>query len=544
MYKYLKESGMTVKTCARSMSSILFSNSVRDIFASLSWSPHAFSSFRSNSHCNGFNASFASHFSLFCTSEVVGHQDGSSEKGTHLIHRKSEADAIYEIICKSKVSDQNELGRLLKESGIFLSNQLVDEVLRKARFGHCNGLQVLEFFSLAGRRRGFFHSADSYDNMLYILGRMRQFDKLWGLLKEMRRKDCSLITTRTMQVVLARIAKVCSVRTTVESFNRFRKYYPGEFDTDCFNALIRTLCQEKRMDDARNVFHNLKHEFRPNLHTFNILLSGWKTVEEAESFFKEMTQLGCRPDIVSYNCLVDVLCKNKEMEKAYKTLAEMREMEIYPDLLTYTSIVGGLGLVGQPDKACDILKEMQEHGCGPDAAAYNAAIRNFCIARRLGDAYTLLDEMVEKGVSPNATTYNLFFRCFYWSNNLSSAWILYQRMMRTGFLPHIQSCMFLVKMFRRQEKAEMGLTLWNDMIERGFGSCILVSDILFDMLCDLGRLLDLERCFLQMLDMGLKPSNVSFKRMKVLMELANHTEGLRKPTEKMESLGQQAFAQL
>ena len=445
-----------------------------------------------------------------------------------------DVETVYRIISSSNSS--SNLKQSLKSSGVFLSNDLIDKVLKRVRFGHANPLRSLEFYNYAGNRKGFYHSAFSLDTMLYILGRSRMFEKVWDVLIDMRYKDRTLITSRTVMVVLARVAKVCSVRQTVESFKRFKKLVP-EFDTSCFNALLRTLCQEKSMTDARNVYHSLKHSFRPNLQTFNILLSGWKSSEEAEGFFEEMKQLGVKPDIVSYNCLVDVYCKGREIEKAYKVVEKMRNEEIIPDVITYTSIIGGLGLVGQPDKARDVLKEMNEDGCYPDAAAYNAAIRNFCIAKRLGDAYSLMDEMVSKGLSPNPTTYNLFFRVFFWSNDLKSSWNLYGRMMQTGCLPNTQSCMFLIRLFRRQEKVEMAMQLWNDMVEKGFGSYILVSDVLFDLLCNMGKLVEAERCFLQMVEKGHKPSHVSFRRIKVLMELANKQESLQNLTEKMAFFG-------
>ncbi|XP_058082663.1 putative pentatricopeptide repeat-containing protein At1g02420 [Magnolia sinica] len=447
---------------------------------------------------------------------------------------EAEVKTILHIINTSN-SNQSMRGSL-KESGIFLSNGLIDRVLKRVRFSHSNPMQALEFFYITGKRSGFYHTPFSYDTMLYVLGRSRKFDKVWEVLVEMRRKDRNLITTRTLQIVLARIAKVCSVRQTVESFRKFRKLFV-EFDTDCFNALLRTLCQEKSMRDARNVYHELKHKFRPNLQTFNILLSGWKSSEEAEHFFDEMMELGVKPDLVSYNCLVDVYCKSREMEKAFTTIEKMRDGEIYPDVFTYTSIIGGLGLVGQPDKARDVLKEMKEHGCYPDAAAYNAVIRNFCIAKRLGDAYQLMDEMVNRGLDPNPTTYNLFFRCFYWSNDLGSAWSMYRRMMDAGCLPNTQSCMFLIRLFRRQEKVEMALKLWGDMVEKGFGSYTLVSDVLFDFLCDMGKLDEAEECFLQMFEKGQKPSNVAFRRIKVLMELAKRHDSLRHLAEKMAVFG-------
>ncbi|CAL8997764.1 unnamed protein product [Prunus brigantina] len=445
-----------------------------------------------------------------------------------------DVETIFRIVSCSNQS--RNLKQALKSSGVFLSNDLIDKVLKRVRFSHGNPLQALEFFNYTGNRRGFYHSSFSLDTMLYILGRSRMFDKTWEVLVDIKYKDRNLITPRTVMIVLARIAKVCSVRQTVESFRKFKKLVP-EFDTTCFNSLLRTLCQEKSMTDARNVYHSLKHNFTPNLQTFNILLSGWKSSEEAEGFFKEMREMGVEPDIVSYNCLVDVYCKSIEIDKAYKVVEQMRDENISPDVFTYTSIIGGLGLVGQPDKARDVLKEMKEFGCYPDVAAYNAAIRNFCIAKRLGDAYGLMDAMMSKGLSPNATTYNLFFRVFFWSNDLQSSWGLYGRMMHTGCLPNTQSCMFLIRLFKRQEKVDMALQLWNDMVEKGFGSYILVSDVLFDLLCDLGKLMEAERCFLQMMEKGHKPSNVSFRRIKVLMELANKHEALKNLTEKMAVFG-------
>ncbi|XP_027925686.1 putative pentatricopeptide repeat-containing protein At1g02420 isoform X2 [Vigna unguiculata] len=455
----------------------------------------------------------------------------------HCFSSSNENDDVQKVFgILSSTSTPEQLKQSLKSSGVFLSNELIDQVLKRVRFSHGNPSQTLEFFRYTGRRKGFYHTAFSLDTMLYILGRSRMYGHVWDVLIECHRKDQTAITARTVMVVLGRVAKVCSVRQTVDSFRKFKKLV-AEFDTNCFNALLRTLCQEKSMTDARNVYHSLKHRFRPNLQTFNILLSGWKTPEDAEGFFKEMKEMGVTPDVVTYNSLVDVYCKGREIEKAYKVLDEMRDQGLSPDVITYTCIISGLGLIGQPDKARDVLKEMKEYGCYPDAAAYNAAIRNFCIAKRLGDAYGLVEEMVSKGLSPNATTYNLFFRVFYWSNDLHNSWIMYNRMMVEGCLPNTQSCMFLIRLFRKYEKVDMALQLWGNMVEKGFGSYTLVSDVLFDLLCDMGKLEEAEKCFLEMIEKGQKPSNLSFRRIKVLMELANRHEALENLTQKMSIFG-------
>ncbi|KAK7356294.1 hypothetical protein VNO80_15563 [Phaseolus coccineus] len=65
----------------------------------------------------------------------------------------------------------------------------------------------------------------------------------------------------------------------------------------------------------------------------------------------------------------------------------------------------------------------------------------------------------------------------------------------------------------------MVLRLWRDMVEKGFGSYNLVSDALFDLLCDTGKLEEEEKCLWEMIEKGQKPCNVSFRRIKVLMKL-------------------------
>ncbi|GAB2223552.1 hypothetical protein Droror1_Dr00017693 [Drosera rotundifolia] len=58
-------------------------------------------------------------------------------------------------------------------------------------------------------------------------------------------------------------------------------------------------------------------------------------------------------------------------------------------------------------------------------------------------------------------------RVFYWSNDLKNAWGLYMRMKDAGCLPNTQSCIFLIRLCKKQETVDMALMeLWNDMEEK------------------------------------------------------------------------------
>ncbi|KAG2322566.1 hypothetical protein Bca52824_015779 [Brassica carinata] len=75
-------------------------------------------------------------------------------------------------------NSQGEVKESLSSSGIHLSKDLIDRVLKRARYSHANPLQALELYGYAAARRAFHHSPFSLDTMLYILGRNRKFDQI------------------------------------------------------------------------------------------------------------------------------------------------------------------------------------------------------------------------------------------------------------------------------------------------------------------------------------------------------------------------------
>nr|ABN09788.1 hypothetical protein MtrDRAFT_AC152184g38v2 [Medicago truncatula] len=46
-------------------------------------------------------------------------------------------------------------------------------------------------------------------------------------------------------------------------------------NTESMNVLLDTLCKEKFVEQAREIYLELKHYVAPNAHTFNILIHGW-----------------------------------------------------------------------------------------------------------------------------------------------------------------------------------------------------------------------------------------------------------------------------
>jgi len=65
----------------------------------------------------------------------------------------------------------------------------------------------------------------------------------------------------------------------------------------------------------------------------------------------------------------------------------------------------------------------------------------------------------------------------------------------------------------------------------------LVSDVLLDLLCDLAKVEEAEKCLLEMVKKGHRPSNFSLKRIKLLLELANKHDEVDNLLQKMAIFG-------
>jgi pentatricopeptide repeat protein len=68
----------------------------------------------------------------------------------------------------------------------------------------------------------------------------------------------------------------------------------------------------------------------------------------------KMPKLGCTPDLISYNTLIDGICKIREIEEAEALLDSMVSKGLHPDIISYTTLVDGLCKKGLIDKSSGI----------------------------------------------------------------------------------------------------------------------------------------------------------------------------------------------
>ncbi|KAL8155977.1 hypothetical protein AgCh_001146 [Apium graveolens] len=173
---------------------------------------------------------------------------------------------------------------------------------------------------------------------------------------------------------------------------------------ETYNTIIHGLLHMGRHGEARNFF------------TW-VLLVKYRSVEKT----------GCKPDTITYNTIIDSLCKDRHVDHAldvhtYSILVDayckngmtddanhvvntMIQNGVFPNVVTYNTLMDGYCLTGRMDRALEVLNTMRT-GIAPTDYSFNILINGYCKRQKVDKAIDLLRQMPAEGLKPDVETYN------------------------------------------------------------------------------------------------------------------------------------------
>ncbi|PIN15649.1 hypothetical protein CDL12_11703 [Handroanthus impetiginosus] len=425
-----------------------------------------------------------------------------------------------------------------------LSAPFVEKVLGNLFGAHSNGLKAYELFKYCLDSDFYTPSSGAFEKTLHILTRMRYFDEAWELVKRIKRTHPSLLTLKSMSIMLSRIAKFQSYEETLEAFERLQTdiYSGRKFGTNEFNVLLRAFCTQRQMKEARSVFSRMHYDFIPNIKTMNILLLGFKEsgdITAVELFYHEMVRRGFKPNNVTYNIRIDAYCKKGHFGDALRLLEEMECAGCSPTMETITTLIHGAGLVRNITKAKHLFEEIHKRSLQLDTGAYNALLSSLIRSKDMISATTLMDQMERRNIEHDNVTYHNMFLGLMRSNGIDGVSTLYTKMVRKDFVPKIRTVVMLMKLFCQNDRVDMGLDLWNYLVKKGHCPHGHALDFLVTGLCARGRVEESFNCTKQMLERGRLVSERVFQmleRFLVQMGELHRLEELKLMINKLKSL--------
>ncbi|KAL1720805.1 hypothetical protein EV715DRAFT_250103 [Schizophyllum commune] len=165
-----------------------------------------------------------------------------------------------------------------------------------------------------------------------------------------------------------------------------------------YEEFKRTQLPEAPPERAITVFNTMLHE---------LLLS--RSPNVASDVFKDMVQLGIKPDQVTFNTFLAYYARREDMTGLSNTIQAMRAAGLYGDEFTYTSILTALIRVGRKDAADLVHGIMTSLKLKPSAHMYTSLITRQLregTEANLEAAYRLLHLMeTTPGLAPSVVTY-------------------------------------------------------------------------------------------------------------------------------------------
>ncbi|RWW38220.1 hypothetical protein BHE74_00056560 [Ensete ventricosum] len=374
-------------------------------------------------------------------------------------------DVEHVISCLRDFGADNAAARMrLEHCGVQASPELVAAVLSRLRndWG-----AAFTFFLWAGKQPGYAPSVREYHSMICILGKMRRFDTAWSLVHEMRRSGPSLVTPKTILILIRRYCAVHDVGRAITAFHSLKRYgfSPG---IDDFHGLLSALCRYKNVGDAEHLLLCNEKEFPLETKSFNIVLNGWCNIMvrigESKRFWKDMATRGIQKDVVSYGSMISCYSKAGNLNDVLKLFNQMNGMGIEADRKVYNAVIYALAKGKCVEEAKRLVATMEDKGVAPNAATFNSLIRPLCKNRRVDDARKLFDEMLNRGLSPCVRTYHAFFGA---AKNVEDVLELLRRMKERGCVPAIETYVMLIRKLGRWRQHESVFRLWNEMPEKG-----------------------------------------------------------------------------
>ncbi|KAL8055796.1 hypothetical protein ABFX02_04G079200 [Erythranthe guttata] len=452
------------------------------------------------------------------------------------LQNSPEADSLCQVLIRHH-NPFHHMESSLQLYGISLSPPLIHQTL--LRLNHQSKI-ALAFFKYTQSHKPSPPPSSSplldtaaYNIIIDILCKVRQFDVAWQLILQMDSQESgSKPDFTTFFVLIRRLVSAGLTRTAVRAFYDIGIFLGNDaFESSfsfCFSYLLDTLCKYGYVKVAVEVFNKEKYRLEADTKLYTILIYGWCKVgriDMGRKFFGEMLERGIGANVVTYNVLLNGICRRASLHpdgrfervirEAEEVFDEMRERGLEPDVTSYSILLHVYSRAHKPQLCLDKLVMMKEKGIGPSLATYTSVVKCLCSCGRMDDAEELLNEMVRCGVTPTAETYNCFFKEYRGRKDAESAMKFYKRMKEEDSLlsPDMHTYNILLGTFLKLGKMGLAWEIWDDMNTSGVGPDLDAYTILVHALCEKRRWRRACEYFVEMIEKGFLPQKITFETL-------------------------------
>ncbi|CAI0377193.1 unnamed protein product [Linum tenue] len=443
----------------------------------------------------------------------VGEGEGGAGHGVNrrTSNKTKKAKSMARIISSKPWSAEVETSLSTISSSI--SKTTVMEVLRLVK----NPSNALEFFNWVPKM-GFTHDQDCYFSMLEILGRAGKLNAARNFLSSIEKKSKGAVRLhdRFFNSLIRSYGDAGLFNESLKVFALMKSLGVSP-SVRTFNSLFLVLLKRGKTNMVKSMFDDMLHTYGvfPDTYTFNILIRGFcknTLVDEGFRFYNQMVESKCDPDVVTYNTLMDGLCRVGKVQTAHNVMKGMNKKgrDVKPDVVTYTTLVRGYCMKLEIDEAMAVFEEMVERGLKPNDITFNTLIKGLCEAQKFDKIKEVLEGALGGGgFTPDTCTYNTLLYTHCNAGNLDDALNVFEKMMELKAQPDSATYSVLIRNLCKKKDFERAEKLFDKLFEKkilvndnGCTPLVAAYSPIFEFLCKSGKTYKADRVFRQLMRRG------------------------------------------
>lgn len=239
-----------------------------------------------------------------------------------------------------------------------------------------------------------------------------------------------------------------------------------------YDLATSEFCKRNR-DAIETSIKSLLHDYKGNMHAMNIVLRTRILLNDANGIrdlMAEMSEQGCRPNLITYNLLVSYYRNLGRIEDAMEILKRMEAAGVAANTSLYTTLINGWREKGDYSMVENIFQRFLESGLEPDLYVYNSMMLAYFRQGKPEEARKLAARLLESGLKPNYITYKLFIRQLVTSGRVQEAERLYNDHLADCEEMKAEDQGELVTLFQEAHRPGIAIYIFNRCMEK-FGTC-------------------------------------------------------------------------
>ncbi|KAG2667004.1 hypothetical protein I3760_15G091900 [Carya illinoinensis] len=245
---------------------------------------------------------------------------------------------------------------------------------------------------------------------------------------------------------------------------------------------------------------------------FTVLIAGYAKIgmaEKAVEAFSTMKDYDCKPDVLTYNCILNVMVRKGVFLLALAIYNNMLKSNCTTDSATYGILMNGLFKTGNTRDALKLFDEMIQRGILPNNRTYTISISGLCRAERPSEAHRLFNTMRESGC-PDDITHNALLNGFCKLGRIDEAYALLRTFERDGYALGLHGYSSLIDSLFRAKRYTEAHSWFGKLLKEDVKPDLVLYSIMIRGLSDGGKVQEALKLLAEMTQRDLVPDTYCY----------------------------------